>query len=111
MIGMTAARKVKVSISLDSQLLGLVDRMAANEGETRSALIERWLRQGSRRGAASRLEEETAAYYDSLTGEEKDDDAAWATAASKVARKLAIDDGPSAPAFPKAAQRPRAGRG
>ena len=107
---MTAVRKVKVSISLDSQLLVLVDRLAANEGQTRSAVIERWLREGSRRGAAARLEEETAAYYDSLGPEDKDDDAAWATAASKAARKLAVDDGSPTRVLTKA-PRPRPGRG
>ena len=92
MISMTAARKVKISVSIDAQLLGLVDRSAANEGATRSAVMERWLRQASRQARAARLEEETAAYYDALTGEEKTDDAAWAAASSIAARRLRVDD-------------------
>ncbi|HEX2659120.1 MAG TPA: ribbon-helix-helix domain-containing protein [Polyangia bacterium] len=102
---------MKVSISLDAQLLGLVDRLAANEGQTRSAVIERWLREGSRRGAAARLEEETAAYYDGLSPAEKDDDAVWAAAASKATKKLVIDEDPPSRGLPKAPPRSRPTRG
>jgi metal-responsive CopG/Arc/MetJ family transcriptional regulator len=88
----SAARKVKISISLDAGLLGIVDRRAAEEATTRSAIMERWLKQASHRNKLARLEEETASYYDSLTEEERAEDAAWTSAASKAARKLTIDD-------------------
>ena len=88
------ARKVKISISLDADLLELVDRRAAEEGATRSAVMERWLRQVSHRTKLARLEEETARYYDSLTDEERDEDAALAAASSRAARKLRVDDAP-----------------
>jgi metal-responsive CopG/Arc/MetJ family transcriptional regulator len=91
---MTAARKLKISISLDATLLDAVDRRAAAEKTTRSAVMERWLRSASRQADLQRLEEETAAYYDSLTPTENAEDAEWAALASRSARKLVIDDGP-----------------
>jgi MoxR-like ATPase len=92
---MKVARKVKVSVSVGADLLRAVDRLAAQEGATRSAVVERWLREASTRERAARLEEETAAYYDSLTAAEREDDAGWAAAASRAARQLRIDDAPS----------------
>jgi metal-responsive CopG/Arc/MetJ family transcriptional regulator len=89
---MTAARKVKISVSIDPTLLGAVDRYAARVGVTRSAAMERWLSQISRQENLNRLEEETAVYYDSLTAAERQDDDDWATGASVQARKLRIDE-------------------
>jgi hypothetical protein len=90
-IGMTAARKVKVSVSLDAALVDAVDRRAAREGTTRSAVMEQWLTRASRQAALARLEEETAAYYDGLGASDKDDDSSWAKAASRSSRRLQID--------------------
>jgi metal-responsive CopG/Arc/MetJ family transcriptional regulator len=42
MPGIIAARKVKISVSLDAALLGVLDRLAQNEGTSRSAVMERW---------------------------------------------------------------------
>jgi hypothetical protein len=53
--------------------------------------MEGVLRQLSHRAKATRLEEETAAYYDALTEAERKDDASWAAASSKAARKLRVD--------------------
>jgi metal-responsive CopG/Arc/MetJ family transcriptional regulator len=86
------ARKIKVSVSLDADLLQVVDKAAAREGTTRSELLERWLRDGQRRANVMRLQEETATYYDSLTLPETRDDSRWAEAAAKSARRLQIDD-------------------
>ena len=44
MESMTIARKLKISISVDAQLLDVVDRRAAKEKTTRSAIMEQWLR-------------------------------------------------------------------
>jgi metal-responsive CopG/Arc/MetJ family transcriptional regulator len=87
------ARKVKISISIDAGLLANVDRYATANGVTRSAALERWLGQVSHKEKLNRLEEETAAYYDSLTEAERQDDAQWTEAATKSFRKLNIDDG------------------
>jgi metal-responsive CopG/Arc/MetJ family transcriptional regulator len=91
---MTSARKTKVSISVDSDVLDAVDRRAAKEKTTRSAVIEKWLRGAAHQAELQRLEEETAAYYDSLTPAEKAEDAEWAKFASRAARKLIIDEPP-----------------
>jgi hypothetical protein len=97
MMSMTV-RKVKISISIDAALLANVDRYAAANHVTRSAALERWLSQVSHRDRLTRLEEETAAYYDSLSAADKRDDAEWTEFATKSYRKLHIDDGwPDAP--------------
>jgi metal-responsive CopG/Arc/MetJ family transcriptional regulator len=96
------ARKVKISISIDATLLANVDRYASANHVTRSAALERWLAQVSHREKVNRLEEETAAYYDSLTEADRRDDAEWTEFATQQARKLHVDDGwPDAPAAPK----------
>ena len=89
---MTTGRKLKISISLDADVLDAVDRRAAKDRTTRSAIMERWLRSASRQSEMHRLEEETAAYYDALTPNDKVDDAEWAAFASRSARKLTIDE-------------------
>jgi MoxR-like ATPase len=107
---MTTARKVKISVSLDAEVLDALDRAAANEGATRSAVMERWLRQVSRRSSAARLEEETATYYDRLTAADRDDDAAWAASSARAARNLRIDEAtPPAPATRSGRPRRRPG--
>jgi metal-responsive CopG/Arc/MetJ family transcriptional regulator len=89
--------KTKVSISLDTDVLEAVDRRAAREKTTRSAIMEQWLRGAARQAELQRLEEETAAYYDSLTPAEKAEDAALARASSRAFRELTIDDPPRKP--------------
>jgi metal-responsive CopG/Arc/MetJ family transcriptional regulator len=99
------ARKVKISVSVDAALIAQVDHYAARHHVTRSAALERWLAQVSYREKLARLEEDTATYYDSLTEADRREDAEYAEAASKAARKLDIDAGwPDAPTAPK---RPR----
>jgi metal-responsive CopG/Arc/MetJ family transcriptional regulator len=87
--------KTKISISLDSDVLEAVDRRAAREKTTRSAVMEQWLRGAARQAELQRLEEETAAYYDSLTPAERREDAALAAASSRAFRKLIIDEPPT----------------
>jgi len=96
------ARKTKISISLESAVLEAVDRRAARERTTRSAIVEQWLRGAARQAELQRLEEETAAYYDALTPAERREDAAIGEAASRAARKLTIDEPPR-----ERARRPR----
>jgi len=91
---MASARKTKISISLDADVLDAVDRRAAKQRTTRSAVMEQWLRGAARQAELQRLEEETAAYYDALTPAEKAEDAALAEASSRAFRNLTIDDAP-----------------
>jgi metal-responsive CopG/Arc/MetJ family transcriptional regulator len=95
MLGGMTARKVKLSISLDADVVDAIDRHAANEGATRSAVMERWLRQASGRARAARLSEETAAYYEGLTASERAEDAALAAASAHAARRLRVDEAPA----------------
>jgi hypothetical protein len=89
---MTTARKTKLSVSLDADLVALIDRQAADESGTRSGVMARWLRQASRQTTLARLQEETASYYESLTAAERADDDQWARASSRAARRLKIDE-------------------
>ncbi|HEY5452159.1 MAG TPA: ribbon-helix-helix protein, CopG family [Polyangia bacterium] len=91
---MASARKTKISISLDADVLDAVDRRAAKQRTTRSAVMEQWLRGAARQAELQRLEEETAAYYDALTPAEKAEDAALAEASSRAFQDLTIDDAP-----------------
>ena len=91
-MGRIEGMKTKISISLDTEVLEAVDRRARREKTTRSAVMEQWLRSASRQIELERLEEETAAYYDSLTPAEKADDAEWAEFASRAASELTIDE-------------------
>jgi predicted transcriptional regulator len=86
------SRKLKISVSIDAELVGAVDRLAAREGSTRSAVMERWLFQASRRARLARLAEETAVYYEAMTSAERADDAAWSNAVQASTRRLKIDD-------------------
>ena len=86
------SRKLKISVSIDADLVGAVDRLAEREGSTRSAIMERWLFQASRRARLARLEEETAVYYEAMTPAEQADDAAWINAAQASTRRLKVDD-------------------
>jgi hypothetical protein len=89
---MTTARKIKLSVSIDADVVEAVDRRAARDGTTRSAVMEAWLRSASRQAGMARLQEETAAYYDALTAAEREDDAAWARSSARRSRRLDIDE-------------------
>jgi len=100
------ARKVKISVSIDAALLANLDRYAASKRVTRSAALERWLAQVEHREKLNRLEEETAAYYDSLTEAERREDAALAAASSRNFKKLDIDGPGPTPRWTSAPKRP-----
>src|SRR5258708_27602013 len=102
MDGMTAVPKVKISISIDAVLLANIDRYAAANHVTRSGALERWLRQVSHSERLTRLEEETAAYYDALTATERREDDALAEASLRNFKKLAIDAGSPTTVAPRA---------
>jgi metal-responsive CopG/Arc/MetJ family transcriptional regulator len=85
--------KHKLSITLAPDLLRAVDVAARKQSHlNRSAIIERWLRRGARMELEDRLRDETIAYYESLSREERREDAAIARAASRAAKRLRIGD-------------------
>lgn len=88
------AGKQKISVTVASDVLGLVDREARRAGATRSYTIERWLRAGALRAAEASLEDATAAYYASLRPEEQAEAEAIGRAGSKAAQRATYDAAP-----------------
>jgi metal-responsive CopG/Arc/MetJ family transcriptional regulator len=86
------APRVKISVSLPSDLVARIDRAARSEARSRSRVLEGWLRASARETAARELEAATIAYYESLTPEDRYEDEAMASASSRAARHLSIDD-------------------
>jgi metal-responsive CopG/Arc/MetJ family transcriptional regulator len=71
---------MKVSVSLTAELVSAVDRQAARDADSRSGVMERWLREAARRSAERDLATELRAYYESLSPAEQAEDEAWASA-------------------------------
>jgi metal-responsive CopG/Arc/MetJ family transcriptional regulator len=86
--------KVKVSISLSNELLDAIDREAKRTAESRSRIIEIWLQLASRRRAARQLEEQTIAYYQNRSPEQREDDEAWGQLSARTAASLQVDEAP-----------------
>ena len=85
--------RTKVSITLSPDVIKAVDRAVEQQvAGSRSAVIEKWLRRGSRLEAEDRLREATIAYYQSLSGPELAEDAGIARAAGKAARRLTFEE-------------------
>jgi metal-responsive CopG/Arc/MetJ family transcriptional regulator len=71
-------RKHKVSLSLPADLVDWIDRQAARkQGETRSGVVERAVRNWAKRSAAKDIEDATVAYYQAMTPSEHKEDEAW----------------------------------
>ena len=83
---------MKISISLSRDLVARIDRAARAEARPRSRVLEDWLRTTARENAARDVEQATVAYYESLTPQDRRENAAIATASSKAARRLAVDE-------------------
>jgi metal-responsive CopG/Arc/MetJ family transcriptional regulator len=83
--------KSKVSLTISTDLLEVVDREAQRAGMTRSAVVEQYLRGGARRAAERSLDELTAAYYTSLVPDERAESEAIARASSRIAKTITYD--------------------
>ena len=88
---MTPAPKLKVSLTLSADLLALVDRHARQRGDTRSGVVEQWLRRAAAGDVEQQIEEATAAYYRSLRSDESADDERLSKALSAAARRVSYD--------------------
>ena len=84
--------RVKISVSLPSDLVDQIDRAARVEARSRSRVLEAWLRRAARADSARALEAATIAYYESLTPEELREEEAMASGLSAAARRLRFDD-------------------
>jgi metal-responsive CopG/Arc/MetJ family transcriptional regulator len=81
---MTVGSRVKISVSLPSDLVARVDHeVARGHGESRSGVIETWLRRAGRVEAARELEEATIAYYESRSAASQAEDDEWARFATE----------------------------
>ena len=93
MINRMAAARTKLSITLAPDVVEEIDRAVERRvADSRSAVIEKWLRRASRLNAEARLRDETVAYYESLSASEMADDVALSKAASRAARRLNLDE-------------------
>ena len=93
---MKAGAKLKVSLTLSSDLVALVDRDAKRRRDTRSGVIEKWLRKAATATAKREVEEATAAYYLALRAEgHQDEEATLSRALSSAARKVPYGDEPA----------------
>jgi metal-responsive CopG/Arc/MetJ family transcriptional regulator len=88
---MTPAPKLKVSLTLSADVVALVDRHARRRKNTRSGVVEQWLRRAAATSAEQQIEEATAAYYRSLRGDERAEEDAMSRALSAAARRVAYD--------------------
>src|SRR3954469_14759546 len=67
------ARKLKVSLTISADVLALVDRDARRRHDTRSAVVEHWLRRAASASVEKEIEDATTAYYQSLRHDERAD--------------------------------------
>jgi metal-responsive CopG/Arc/MetJ family transcriptional regulator len=89
---MTAAAKLKVSLTLSADLVALVDRDARRGKGSRSGVIEQWLRRAANANVEREIDDATAAYYRSLRGEDRAEDESLSRSLSDAARRVAYDD-------------------
>jgi metal-responsive CopG/Arc/MetJ family transcriptional regulator len=87
--------KAKVSVTLSADLLALIDRDVRRRKDTRSGVIEQWLRRAATASIAQEIEAATAAYYQSLRDNERTEDEAISRALSKAAKRVSYGAAPS----------------
>jgi metal-responsive CopG/Arc/MetJ family transcriptional regulator len=97
------APRVKISVSLPSDLVARIDGVARSEARSRSRVLEAWLRASARENVAGELQAATIAYYESLMPGDRREDEAIARASSRAAARLNIDDSTA----PRSARRRR----
>ena len=89
---MSSARKLKVSLTLSADLVALIDRDASNRNDTRSGIVEEWLRLAASATTERAIEEATAAYYLGLRGDERGEVDRLSRGLSKAARRVSYDN-------------------
>ena len=90
---MRTARKAKVSVTLDRDLLAAIDRRVAR-GATRSAIIEEWLRLAALALARRELDTATVAYYEGRTAEQQAEDEGLAAFSTRSSSAIGFDRKP-----------------
>jgi metal-responsive CopG/Arc/MetJ family transcriptional regulator len=92
---MTRTPKLKVSLTLSADLLATVDKNAHRDGDTRSGVVERWLRRVASADVARQIDDATAAYYLAMDADERTENDTMAHALSRAARRVAYAGGPA----------------
>ena len=87
---MRTARKTKVSVTLEPDLVAEIDRLTAG-GRTRSRIIEEWLRLAAREHARRALDAATVAYYEGRTEAQRAEDKALAEFTTRAAGERDFD--------------------
>lgn len=85
---MSIARKIRVTFSLSPDVIRQLEQKARATGASRSSTLEALLRSGDKNDRARELERQTAAYYESLTADERRDESAYASWSSGSARRV-----------------------
>jgi hypothetical protein len=88
---MTAA-KLKVSLTLSADLVALVDRDAQRRNDTRSGVVDQWLRRAANASVEQEVTEATAAYYLSLRSEDRAEDESLSRALSDASRRVSYGE-------------------
>ena len=88
---MKTARKAKVSVTLDRDLLAAIDRRVEPGATTRSEVIEAWLRLAALAHARRELDAATIAYYEGRTAEQQAEDDRLAAFSTRASRELDLD--------------------
>ena len=86
---MRSAAKGKVTVSIDPELVEVVDRQVrAHHAGSRSAVVEEALRLWWLEQRRHAIEEGVAVYYRSRSRRERQEDQAWTRLASRTASRL-----------------------
>jgi hypothetical protein len=88
---MTSAPKLKVNLTLSADVVALVDRDAQRRKDTRSGIVEQWLRRAATAGVEQEIEDVTAAYYRSLSSEEDAEEEVGSKSPASSTRRIAYD--------------------
>ena len=86
--------KSKVSLSLSTDVLDVIDADVKAQGSTRSAIVEQWLRRAATQRAIHQVNEATVAYYKSMSAKDRAEDEAISRAFSKASKRVSYDDPP-----------------
>lgn len=79
--------KVKVSLTLDREILAAVDREARRTGRNRSQVIGESLRSRASERRRIALERQIEEYYAAQSASERREDAEWATLGDEAMRR------------------------
>ena len=90
---MRHATKEKVTVSIDPELMQVVDQeVQAHHADSRSAVVEEALRRWRIEQQRQAIEQGTEAYYRSRSRAERQEDHAWTRLAMRSAKRLWHDD-------------------